>query len=77
MRYLIVRTDIRQLDAGELAEALRRGNHVRDELNSPEIRRQTATAEDRDAALRLARALASHGSVRKGRQRVKVLRLDF
>lgn len=77
MRYLVVRTDVRQLDAGELAEALRRGKHVRDELNSPEIRRQTATAEDRDAALHLARALASHGSVRNGRQRVKVLRLDF
>jgi hypothetical protein len=77
MRYLVVRTDVRQLDADELTDALRRGNHVRDELNSPEIRRQTATAEDREAALRLARAFASHGSVRNGRQRVKVLRLDF
>ena len=32
-------------------------------------------AEDRDAALHLARALASVGPVRAGRQRVKVVRL--
>jgi hypothetical protein len=77
VRYLVVRTDVRRLAAGELAEALRRGGHIRDELNSPEVRRQTVTAEDRESALHLARALASHGSVRNGRQRVKVLRLDF
>ena len=77
MRYLVVRTDVRRLAAGELADALRRGDHVRDELNSPEIRRQTVTAEDRESALHLARALASHGSVRNGRQRVKVIKMDF
>jgi hypothetical protein len=77
MRYLVVRTDVRRRATGELAEALRRGHHVRDELISPEIRRQTVTADDREAALHLARALASHGSVRNGRQRVKVLKMDF
>jgi hypothetical protein len=77
MRYLIVRTDVRRLAAGELADALRQGSNVRDELNSPEVRRQTVTADDRDAAMHLARALASHGSVRSGRQRVKVIKMDF
>jgi hypothetical protein len=33
------------------------------------------TAEDRDAALHLARALAATGPVRSGRQRVKVIKL--
>ncbi|HKS98004.1 MAG TPA: hypothetical protein VJT31_00615 [Rugosimonospora sp.] len=77
MRYLIVRTDVRRLAAGELADALSRGHQIRDELKSPEVRRQTVTAEDRESALHLARALASHGGVRSGRQRVKVLRMDF
>jgi hypothetical protein len=35
------------------------------------------TAEDRDAAMHLARALAACGSVRAGRQRVKVIRLGM
>jgi hypothetical protein len=77
MRYLVIRTDVRRLAAGELADALRRGHQVRDELNSPEVRRQMVTADDRESALHLARALASHGSVRNGRQRVKVIKLDF
>jgi hypothetical protein len=67
MRYLIVRTDVRdhELDApGQ-----------RDERRCPEHRRQVASAVDREAALHLARALAACGAVRAGRQRVKVIRL--
>ena len=67
MRYLIVRTDVRDHDAEVLAR--------RDERRCPEHRRQVATAQDRDAAFHLARALSSCGAVRSGRQRVKVIRL--
>jgi hypothetical protein len=49
----------------------------RDERRIPETRRQVASATDRDAALRMARALAACGAVRAGRQRVKVIRLGF
>jgi hypothetical protein len=68
MRYLIVRTDVREHDAETPAR--------RDERRCPEHRRQVATAQDREAALRLARALSSCGAVRSGRQRIKIIRLD-
>jgi hypothetical protein len=69
MRYLIVRTDIRA--------ATDDSPIPRDERRYPETRRQTATAEDWDSALHLARALAACGAVRSGRQRVKVIRLGY
>jgi hypothetical protein len=75
MRYLIVRTDVRAVAPDELAFAWASGARIRDERTAPEPRRQTMFAEDRDAALHLARALASVGPVRAGRQRVKVVRL--
>jgi hypothetical protein len=71
MSYLIVRTDVRQVSE----EAVDAANYARDERNAPERRRQTAMAESRDAALHMARAFASSGPVRSGRQRVKVIRL--
>ena len=71
MSYLIVRTDVRQVSE----EAVDVANYARDERNAPERRRQTAMAESRDAALHMAQAFASTGSVRSGRQRVKVIRL--
>jgi hypothetical protein len=52
------------------------GYRLRDERISPETRRQTMTAEDREAALHLARALSTCGPVRSGRQRVKVIKLS-
>jgi hypothetical protein len=67
MRYLIVRTDIREYNNEAPTQ--------RDERRRPEHRRQVAAAQDRDSALHLARALASCGAVRSGRQRVKVIRL--
>ncbi len=68
MRFLIVRTDVREHD--------REGSgQRRDERRCPEHRRQVASAQDRDTALHLARALAACGAVRSGRQRVKVIRL--
>ena len=73
MRFLIVRTDIRTAADDDLAAALTNGGRLRDEKTAPEARRQTVRAEDRDAALLLARALATVGAVRSGRQRVKVL----
>jgi hypothetical protein len=75
MRYLIVRTDVRSVAPDELASAWAHGDVVRDERVAPEPRRQTVFAEDRDAALHLARALAAVGPVRAGRQRIKVVRL--
>ncbi|MFC7549457.1 hypothetical protein [Plantactinospora sp. GCM10030261] len=75
MRFLIVRTDIRAAAADDLAAALANGQLIRDERTSPEPRRQTVRADDREAALGLARALASVGAVRAGRQRVKVVPL--
>ncbi|MFS8478236.1 MAG: hypothetical protein FWJ93_04575 [Micromonosporaceae bacterium] len=75
MRYLIVKTDVRNVPPEELASAWANGQRVRDERVSPEPRRQMMFAEDRDAALQLARALASVGAVRSGRQRVKVVPL--
>jgi hypothetical protein len=68
MRYLIVRTEVREPGGPEL---------TRDERRRPETRRQVASAADRDAAMHLARALAACGAVRSGRQRVKVIRLGF
>lgn len=76
MRYLIVRTVIRPPAESELIAAMAPGRRLRDERTAPESRRQIARAEDREAALLLARALAKVGAVRSGRQRVKVLRLD-
>ena len=70
MRYLIVRTDIREPGLAGPARP-------RDERRQPETRRQVASAADFDSALRLARALAACGAVRAGRQRVKVIRLGF
>jgi hypothetical protein len=75
MRFLIVRTDVRAAAYADVAAALQAGNRVRDEKVAPEARRQIVHAEDRDAALILARALSNVGSVRSGRQRVKVLPL--
>lgn len=73
MRFLIVRTDIRAAADDELAAAWAHGERLRDEQTAPEQRRQIVRADDRDAALLLARALSSVGAVRSGRQRVKVL----
>jgi hypothetical protein len=75
MRYLVVRTDVRRLAPEDLSASLADGGRARDERTAPEPRRQTASADSLDVALRLARALASVGPVRAGRQRVKVLRL--
>jgi hypothetical protein len=75
MRFLIVRTDVRAAGYGDVDAALKAGGRVRDEKVTPEARRQIVHADDRDAALGLARALSSVGSVRSGRQRVKVLPL--
>ncbi|TNH28452.1 hypothetical protein FHG89_15155 [Micromonospora orduensis] len=76
MRFLIVRTDIRAVADGDIAAAWADGHRLRDETTQPEPRRQIVHAEDRDAALLLARALATVGAVRAGRQRVKVLPLS-
>ncbi|MEW2381668.1 hypothetical protein AB0873_06195 [Micromonospora sp. NPDC047707] len=76
MRFLIVRTDVRAAADVDIAAAWADGGRLRDEPTSPEPRRQVVHADDRDAALVLARALASVGAVRAGRQRVKVLPLD-
>lgn len=73
MRFLIVRTDIRTAADDDLAAAWADGRCLRDERVSPEPRRQIMRADDRDAALGLARALSAVGSVRAGRQRVKVV----
>jgi hypothetical protein len=75
MRYLIVRTEVRTFGPDEVNAAWHGGGTLRDESEYPEMRRQTAEADSLDAALRLARALASVGAVRSGRQRVKVLRI--
>lgn len=75
MRYLIVKTEIRAVAPDELTAAWENGYRIRDERTAPEFRRQTMFAEDREAALHLARALAAVGPVRAGRQRVKVVRL--
>lgn len=76
MRFLIVRTDIRAAADIDIAAAWADGGRLRDETTTPEPRRQVVHAEDRDAALLLARALATVGAVRAGRQRVKVLPLS-
>ncbi|MGC5021508.1 hypothetical protein [Micromonospora sp. DT47] len=76
MRFLIVRTDIRAAADNDILAAWAGGGRLRDETTTPEPRRQIVHAEDRDAALLLARALATVGAVRSGRQRVKVLPLD-
>ncbi|WP_433551437.1 hypothetical protein ACQP08_28005 [Micromonospora zamorensis] len=75
MRFLIVRTEIRAVADGDIAAAWADGHRLRDETTAPEPRRQTVHAEDRDAALLLARALATVGAVRAGKQRVKVVPL--
>ncbi|MGC1213819.1 MAG: hypothetical protein WA890_21460 [Micromonospora sp.] len=73
MRFLIVRTDIRSAAETDLAAVWAGGGRLRDETITPEPRRQVVHAEDRDAALLLARALSTVGAVRAGKQRVKVL----
>lgn len=75
MRYLIVKTDVRTVAPDEVTSAWTHGYRIRDERVAPEPRRQTMFAENREAALHLARALAAVGSVRAGRQRIKVVRL--
>jgi hypothetical protein len=76
MRYLIVRTDIRAVGPDEVVAAWAEGVRIRDERTAPEPRRQIVNAEDREAALNLARALAAVGAVRSGRQRIKVVRVS-
>ncbi|WBB54949.1 hypothetical protein [Verrucosispora sp. WMMD573] len=76
MRFLIVRTDIRAAADADITAAWAGGQRLRDETARPEPRRQVVHADDRDAALLLARAIATVGSVRSGKQRVKVLPLD-
>ncbi|MGC4894131.1 hypothetical protein [Micromonospora sp. DT31] len=76
MRFLIVRTEIRTAADADIAAAWAGGRRLRDETNAPECRRQVVHAEDRDAALLLARALAAVGAVRTGRHRVKVLPVE-
>ncbi|NYT92916.1 hypothetical protein [Salinispora sp. H7-4] len=76
MRFLIVRTDVRAAADVDLTTAWAGGGRLRDETVAPEPRRQVVHADDREAALLLARALAAVGAVRAGRQRVKVLPLD-
>jgi hypothetical protein len=75
MRYLIVRTEIRAVGPDEVVAAWADGVRIRDERTDPEPRRQIVLAEDREAALNLARALAAVGAVRAGRQRIKVVRV--
>ncbi len=73
---MVVRTDIRRLTPDDLTAAWAQGGSPRDERTLPEPRRQVAFADNLESALHLARALASVGTVRSGRQRVKVVRLD-
>jgi hypothetical protein len=75
MRFLIVRTDVRAIAPDDATRTWAGGGRVRDERTAPEQRRQTVSAEDLDAAIHLARALASVGAVRTGRQRIKVVRV--
>jgi hypothetical protein len=75
MRYLIVRTEVRAVGPDEVVAAWADGARIRDERTDPEPRRQIVLAEDREAALNLARALAAVGAVRAGRQRIKVVRV--
>ncbi|WP_033340841.1 hypothetical protein [Catenuloplanes japonicus] len=75
MRYLIVRTDIRPVEPPAMETVWADGKSVRDERTTPEPRRQTVLAQDRAAALDLARALSAMGAVRSGRQRVKIIRV--
>lgn len=75
MRFLIVRTDIRTAADDDLAAIWADGGCLRNEQTAPEHRRQIVRADNRDAALVLARALSTVGAVRSGRQRVKVLPL--
>jgi hypothetical protein len=75
MRFLIVRTEVRRCAPDQVDHAWSQGHRVRDERISPEPRRQIFSADTRETALRLARALASAGPVRSGRHRIKVVRL--
>ncbi|MFG2064436.1 hypothetical protein ACGFIK_23800 [Micromonospora sp. NPDC048871] len=76
MRFLIVRTSIRAAADADITAAWAGGRRLRDETIRPEPRRQVVHAEDRDAAFILARAFATVGAVRAGKQRIKVLPLD-
>jgi hypothetical protein len=75
MQYLIVRTEIRAVDPDAVVAAWADGTPIRDERTDPEPRRQIVSAEDREAALGLARALAAGGAGRSGRPRIKVVRV--
>jgi hypothetical protein len=76
VQYVVVRTDVRRLTPDDLTAAWAQGGTPRDERTLPEPRRQVAFADNLESALHLARALATVGTVRSGRQRVKVVRLD-
>lgn len=76
MRFLIVRTEVRPFAPNDVVASFEEGTLLRDESTAPEQRRQVAEADNLDSALQLAKALASVGAVRSGRQRVKVVRLD-
>jgi hypothetical protein len=75
MRYLIVRTEVKPIAPEDVVASFLDESPLRDESVDPEQRRQVAEADNLIAALQLARALASMGAVRSGRQRVKVVRL--
>lgn len=76
MRFLIVRTEVKAIAPEDVVASFVDERPLRDESRSPEQRRQVAEADNLDSALQLAKALASVGAVRSGRQRVKVVRLD-
>jgi len=69
MPYLVIRADV-----PTVAEEINAGP-FHDERHAPEIRRKTARADNYDAAMRMARAFAACGSVRTGRQQVRVIQI--
>jgi hypothetical protein len=73
MSYLVVRTEIRPIGPDEIAAIISDGGRVRDEPARPEICQQSLIAHDRPTALRLAQVLTLTGTVRGGRQRIKVI----
>ena len=77
MRFLVIRTEVRRCAPDEVTHAWTAGRRLRDEQTTPEQRRQTFSADSRDTALHMARALASAGPVRSGRHRIKVLRVGY
>ena len=75
MRFLIVRTDIRTAAADDLRRAWADGHRLRDETTPPSRAGRSSMPRTGTPRCQLARALASVGAVRAGRQRVKVVRL--